>query len=38
MSSSEPEMESLERHYRVTMDFRCLLRPITPEVCQEILP
>jgi hypothetical protein len=35
MSKGEADMESLERHYRVTLDFRLLLRPITPEVCQE---
>ena len=35
MSNGEPDVESLERHYRVTLDFRLLLRPITPEVCQE---
>lgn len=35
MSNGEADMESLERHYRVTLDFRLLLRPITPEVCQE---
>jgi hypothetical protein len=28
-------VESLERHYRVTLDFRLLLRPITPEPCRE---
>lgn len=35
MSDGESDMESLERHYRITLDFRLLLRPITPEVCQE---
>jgi hypothetical protein len=25
----------MERHYRVTLDFRMLVRDITPEVCQE---
>lgn len=35
MSNGESDIESLERHYRVTLDFRLLLRPITPEVCQE---
>jgi hypothetical protein len=34
-SSGEADVETLERHYRVTLDFRLLLRPITPEVCQE---
>jgi hypothetical protein len=37
-SSSETEIESLERHYRVTLDFRLLIRPLTPEVCREIFP
>jgi hypothetical protein len=35
MSSGESDIEALERHYRVTLDFRLLLRPLTPEVCQE---
>lgn len=35
MSNGESDIETLERHYRVTLDFRLLLRPITPEVCQE---
>lgn len=35
MSNGEAGVEILERHYRVTLDFRLLLRPITPEVCQE---
>jgi hypothetical protein len=35
MSNGEADMESLERHYRVTLDFRLRLRPITPEVCLE---
>jgi hypothetical protein len=26
---------ALERHYRVTLDLRLLVRPLTPEVCQE---
>lgn len=28
-------MSTLERHYRVTLDFRVLVREITPEVCRE---
>lgn len=35
MSSSEPDVESLEGQYRVTPDFRLHLRPITPETCRE---
>jgi hypothetical protein len=35
MSSDEPEVGTLERHYRVTLDFRLLAREITPEVCRE---
>lgn len=35
MSDGEPDVESLERHYRVTLDFRLRLRPLTPEVCRE---
>jgi hypothetical protein len=35
MSNGEHDVESLERHYRITLDFHLLLRPITPEVCQE---
>jgi hypothetical protein len=34
-SGGETDVESLERHYRVTLDFRLRLRPITPEVCRE---
>ena len=34
-SGGEPDVENLERHYRVTLDFRLLLRPLTPEVCRE---
>lgn len=30
-----PEAVTLERHYRVTLDFRLLVRAITPEVCGE---
>jgi hypothetical protein len=35
MSSEEPEAGTLERHYRVTLDFRLLVREITPELCRE---
>lgn len=31
-SDGESDVESLERHYRITLDFRLLLRPLTPEV------
>lgn len=34
-SGGEPGVEGLERHYRVTLDFRLRLRPLTPEVCRE---
>ena len=34
-SSGESDVESLERHNRVTLDFRLHLRPLTPEVCRE---
>jgi hypothetical protein len=34
-SDGESDAESLERHYRVTLDFRLHLRPFTPEVCRE---
>jgi hypothetical protein len=37
MDSVENETETLERHYRVILDFRMLIRDITPEVCQESL-
>lgn len=37
MDQEEPHTDTLERYYRVTMDFRLLARPITPEVCQESL-
>lgn len=37
MNSDEHETETQELHYRVTMDFRMLIRPITPEVCEESL-
>jgi hypothetical protein len=32
---SESDTETLERHYRVVLDFRVLARPITAEVCRE---
>jgi hypothetical protein len=35
MSSGETDEETLERHYRITLDFRLRLRPLTPEVCRE---
>jgi hypothetical protein len=37
MNQEEEESETgtLEKHYQVTMDFKMLIRPITPEVCQE---
>ena len=35
MSSCESDTDTLERHYRVTLDFRVLARPITDEVRQE---
>ncbi|HEX8687174.1 MAG TPA: hypothetical protein VF654_11770 [Pyrinomonadaceae bacterium] len=31
----EPDVESSERHYRITLDFRLLLRPFTPEPCRD---
>lgn len=34
-SGGEADAESLERHYRVTLDFRLRLRPLTSEVCRE---
>jgi hypothetical protein len=37
MNSDEHKIETQELHYRVTMDFRMLIRPITAEVCQESL-
>ena len=37
MNSDEHDIETQELHYRVTMDFRMLIRPITPEVCEESL-
>lgn len=35
MNRSDSDTETLEKHYRVTLDFRVLVRTITPEVCQE---
>jgi hypothetical protein len=35
MSSGEPDVETLERHYRVTLDFSVLVRAITPDVWRE---
>jgi hypothetical protein len=35
MDRGESDTEVLEKHYRVTLDFRLLVRAITPEVCQE---
>jgi hypothetical protein len=35
MNSDENETGTLEKHYRVTLDFKVLVRDITPEVCQE---
>jgi len=35
VSSDESEVGTLERHYRVTLDFRLLAREITPELCRE---
>lgn len=34
-SGGVTDAESMERHYRVTLDFRLRLRPLTPEVCRE---
>jgi hypothetical protein len=34
-SGGESDVESPERHYRLTLDFRLLLGPITPEPCRE---
>ncbi len=34
-SGGEADMGSPERHYRITLDFRLLLRPFTPEPCRE---
>jgi hypothetical protein len=35
MNSDESETGTLEKHYRVTLDFKMIVRPITPEVRQE---
>lgn len=35
MNRDEHERDTLEMHYRVTLDFRMLVRTITHEVCQE---
>ena len=35
MEHTGSDAGTLERHYRVTLDFRLLVRAITPEVCQE---
>jgi hypothetical protein len=35
MNRDEHETDTLEIHYRVTLDFRMLVRAITSEVCQE---
>lgn len=35
MSIDDHDTETLEMHYQVTLDFRMLVRGITPEVCQE---
>jgi hypothetical protein len=35
MNKEESETGTLEKHYRVTLDFKMLIREITPEVCQE---
>ena len=37
MNSDEHNRDTLERHYRVTLDFRMLVRDINYEVCQESL-
>lgn len=34
-NQKESDTEDLEKHYRVTLDFRLLVRAITTEVCQE---
>jgi hypothetical protein len=34
-SRGEPDADTLERHYRVTLDFRLLVGESTPELCQE---
>lgn len=35
MEQGDPQTDTLEMHYRVTLDFRVQVRAITPEVCQE---
>jgi hypothetical protein len=35
MNQEESKTDTLEKHYRVTLDFKMLIREITPEVCQE---
>jgi hypothetical protein len=35
MSDGEADTSTLERHYRVTLDFRLLAGGITPELCRE---
>jgi len=35
MNKDESDTETVEKHYRVTLDFKMLIREITPEVCQE---
>jgi hypothetical protein len=35
MNRDEHETDRLEIHYRVTLDFRMLVRPITHDICQE---
>jgi hypothetical protein len=35
MSGGEPDAGTLERHYRVTLDFRLLAGEITSELCRE---
>jgi hypothetical protein len=35
MGGSKSDVDALERHYRVILDFRLMARAITPEVCQE---
>lgn len=35
MNGGDPDTETMERHYRVVLDFRVLLRGITLEVCRE---
>ena len=37
-SGGETDEETLERHYRITLDFRLLIRPFTPEVGREGFP